>query len=276
MLKIHLSALALAGVCLTSTSSAGIFADAVESYTPGVGYATEYSAPHLGYTNAAAALGQPNRDTAFGAVTPFNPPFSRDEIVSLGTNGALTVSFLTPIQNNPANPFGLDFIIYGSAGFIDVDYPNGQTDGLSSMFGHNPGQTRVWVSADGGLFYQLNPLFAPTVDGLYPTDGSGTFGVPVNPALGLGDFANKNLAEIRALYGGGAGGTGYDLSWAIDGSGQPVSLGSISQIRVEVLTGRAEIDAFVAVVPEPGTWALLGLGAVLLWGIRREFWRDTK
>ena len=190
MLKIHLSALALAGVCLTSTSSAGIFADAVESYTPGVGYAT-------GYTNAAAALNQPNRDTAFGAVTPFNPPFSSAEMVSLGANGLLTVSFLTPIQNNPANPFGLDFVIYGSAGFVDFRYPNNQTDGNPSIFSENTGQTRVWVSPGGGLFYQLNPLFAPTVDGPYPTDGSGTFGVPVNPALGLGNFADKSLAEIR-------------------------------------------------------------------------------
>ena len=39
----------------------------------------------------------------------------------IGTGGSLTLQFNTPIQNNPNNPFGLDFIIFGHAGFIE-DY----------------------------------------------------------------------------------------------------------------------------------------------------------
>ena len=70
--------------------------------------------------------------------------------------------------------------------------------------------------------------------GLFPTDGSGIFGLPVNPALGPGDLANLSLAQIRALYAGSAGGTGYDLAWAVDINNLPVNLASISQIRVEV------------------------------------------
>lgn len=257
--------LALAGGFVTSTSSAGIFADTVVNYSPGTGFATEFSPPNLGYTNSAVALGQPNPNTPFGPVTPFNPPFSRDELVSLGVNGSLTVGFLTPIADHPGNPFGLDFIIYGSAGFVDIDYPNGLTDGSASMFGQNPGTTRVSVSSDGINFYTLNPLFAPVVDGLFPTDGSGIFGLPVNPALGAGDLANRTSAQLQALYAGSAGGTGYDLAWALDSNNQPVTLGNISQIRVDVLTGRAEIDGFAAVVvPEPSVLALALTGAGLL------------
>jgi hypothetical protein len=274
MLLNRLPALALAsGLLLTiplASAAGGQFAAAVAAYSPGTGFATEFGTG-LGYTNAAAALGQPNVNTSFGPVSPFNPPFDRADLVSLGTNGSLVVQFLDPILNDPANPFGLDFIIYGSAGFIDVDYPNGLTDGAASTFGANAGQTRVSVSADGVSFFTLNPALAPTVDSLWPTDGAGAFGVPVNPALTPADFANKSLAQVRGLYGGGAGGTGYDLAWALDVSNDPVHLASISFIRVEVLSGRAEIDGFAAVVPEPGTLAvaLIGIAVAALCRWRR-------
>lgn len=260
--------LALASASLVLTSNAAGFADAVVNYDPGTGYAVEFGSG-LGYTDPTTALGEPLRNTPFGAVTPFNPPYSRNDLVSLGVNGTLTVSFSSPIYNDSLNPFGLDFIIYGSAGFIDVDYPHSVTDGGASMFGQNPGITRISVSTGDGIFYTLNPLLAPVVDGLYPTDGSGVFGLPVNPFLTSGDFANKSIAEIRALYAGSAGGTGYDLSHAIDANGNTVSLSSVSMVRVDVLSGRAEIDAF-AVVPEPATWAIGGLGLALVIASRRR------
>ena len=268
MFNTRLLALALASSSLVASSPAGIFADSVESYDPGIGFAKEFGSG-LGYTNAAAALSQPSRETSFDPVQPFNSPFDRSELVSLGTSGFLTVRFAAPIRNDPDHPFGLDFIIYGSTAFIDNDYPNGLTDAAASTFGHNPGITRVSVSKGDGVFYTLDPVLAPTVDGLFPTDGAGIFGVPVNPALTQLDFANKSLAEIRALYQGSAGGTGYDVSWATDGNGARVILDQVSLIRVDVISGRAEIDGF-AMVPEPSAGALLGLGAVLYWLISRR------
>jgi hypothetical protein len=107
------------------------------------------------------------------------------------------------------------------------------------------------------------------VDGLFPTDGSGTFGLPVNPALSQSDFANLTFTQLRALYGGSAGGTGYDLDWALDSNNQPVNLSSITEIRVDVLSGRSEIDGFAAVVPEPATCTLALAGLALLW--RRRY-----
>ena len=99
---------ALAGlslVLLPFQVAASLHADAVVDYQPGTGFATEFGSG-LGYTNAAVALGAPNRDTAFEAVTPFNPPYSRHEIVSLGVGGSLTVSFDTPLLNSLNNQIG--------------------------------------------------------------------------------------------------------------------------------------------------------------------------
>jgi len=256
-------ALALAGI----PSAFGNFADSVVSYDHGTGYAVSFSG--VPYTNPLAALGQPNRDTSFGPMQPFNPPFEVSEIVSLGVGGSLVLHMSAPVLNSSANLFGMDFVLYGSAGFSDVDYPNGRTDSSASLFGDNPGSTRISVSTDNSTYYTLNPSLAPVADGLFPTDGAGQFGVPVNPALTQSDFANRSLAEIRALYGGGAGGTAYDIAWAQDTSGNPISLDSIQYLRIDVLSGRAEIDS-VAAVPEPGTWALIGLGGLMLLIVRRR------
>ncbi len=107
-------------------------------------------------------------------------------------------------------------------------------------------------------FYTLDPTKAPNADGLFPTDSSGNFLTPVNPALTAADFAGKDLAGIRALYNGSGGGTGYDLAWAQDSSGNSVLLSSVDFVRVDVLSGTAYLDAF-SVVPEPSVWALAGL-----------------
>lgn len=219
----------------------GNFADQVVAYDPGVGYAKSFSG--IGYTNAGAALGPPNRDTSFGPVQPFNPPFDIQEIVSMGTNGSITLRMAAPIIN--AN--GADFVLYGNAGFIDMDYPNGRTDSAGSTFGENPGTTRVWVSPDNSAYYLLNPSLAPVVDRLFPTDGAGEFGMPLNPALTRTNFFNASLQQIRQLYAGSAGGTAYDAAWAQDNAGNPVFLPAIQYIRIEVLTGRAELDGIAAV-----------------------------
>lgn len=254
----YITMLALA----SAPSALGNFGNGVISYDPGTGFAT-------GYTDASTALGQPNRNTSFGPVQPFNPPFQATEMVSLGVAGSLVLRMDAPILNNAANPFGLDFIIYGSAGFIDIDYPNGRTDSSASLFSDNPGTTRVSISADNATFYTLNPSLAPVVDRLFPTDGAGQFGLPINPSLAQSDFANLTFAQIRDLYAGSAGGAAFDLAWAQDSSGNAVFLDSIQYIRIDVLTGRAEIDG-IAAVPEPRTWALLICGGVSLLFIRRR------
>ena len=252
------SALALASfVASLAPAARAQYADSVVAYVPGVG-----AGSHIYPT---AALGAPSVQTVdpdplYGGtfpVDPFNAAYLTNQVVSVGAGGSLTLHFAAPVQNSGANPFGLDFIIFGNSGFIDANWPNGVSDG--SLYGANSGVTHVSVSADGVNFYLLNPALARTVDGLFPTDGTGNFQLPVNPLLTAADFDGKDLNGIRALYNGSGGGTGYDISWA-----QGASLGSVSFVRVEVLTGKSEIDA-VATVPEPGAVSLgmLSLGAFL-------------
>jgi hypothetical protein len=265
-------------ILTASLSLRAQYASEVISYTPGTGVATEFGTG-LPFSLTSSALGEPSRVTPGlfgGPVDPFAPAYLREQILSVGAGGSVTVKFAQPIRDSALNQFGVDFQVFGSAGFVvtnafadDFSYiGTPATDG--SMFSAQTGESRVSVSTDGITFYELDPALTLPVDGLFPTDGQGNFGVPVNPAFSGLTFAGKSLAEIRALYAGSGGGMGYDLAWARNGSGGAVSLAEISYVRIEVLSGRAEIDGFsaVAAVPEPATWALLAAGVGLV-GLRQ-------
>jgi hypothetical protein len=244
-----------------STAQPSAFASSVLNYNSGSGFAA-------GFTNASSALGEPSRITPGqfgGPVDPFSPPYLSEQLVSIGAGGRLTLQFDSQVLNNPANPFGIDFLIFGNSGFsiTNGDFSGGGiTDG--SLFGANSGETRVSVSADGATFYELTPSLAPVVDSPFPTDGSGDFHKPVNPALTRDSFSGKNLSQIRQLYQGSGGGSGFDIGWARDSQGRPANLGSIQFVRVDVLSGVSEIDGMAMVVPEPDTCALLLCGALVL------------
>ncbi len=272
MKKYQLLSLAVAGALFVPLVTVAQYADAVVSYTPGTGYQPGFNTP-------GSALGEPSRvtpGTFGGPVDPFNPPYLSSQVVSLGTGGSVTVQFFSPILNRPGNPFGLDFNVFGNAGFVVTNEfdPNTftwigtpATDG--SLFGSDATATRVSVSADGTHFFTLNPMWAPQVDRYFPTDGSGDFTLPVDPALTRADFAGHDLAGIRSLLHGAAGGAGFDISWAQDDNGDAVSLTQINFVRVESLGGDVEIDGF-AVVPEPASAAILVLASLALWATRRR------
>lgn len=266
MKKNQLFVLALAGALFVPATTHAQFADTVVSYTAGSGVIS-------GYTDPTSALGAPSTQTVdpdpvYGGtfpVDPFDAPYLSSQIVGIGTGGSLTLQFNSPIQNNSSNPYGLDFIVFGHAGFniVNDDYSGGGiTDGTFYQGGDN-GVT-VSVSADGTTFYNLVSPYGTMVDGLFPTDGSGNPLLPVNPALTASDFNGLGLAGIAALYAGSAGGAGYDLAWAVDGDNNPVSLASIDYIRLQNSGDVAYIDA-VSVVPEPATFALAITGMGLFW-----------
>ncbi|MDB6025600.1 MAG: hypothetical protein JWM68_1823 [Verrucomicrobiales bacterium] len=239
--------LATASLVLVSSVSAQ-FATSVVSYDKGLGSSS-------GFTNTSVVLGEPSRINPFTEPTDvFDPPYGKNQILSVGEGGSLVVQFAKPILNHPKNRFGIDFMIFGNAGFIitnDFDLNTFSwvgtpaTDG--SLFAANDGVTRVSVSEDGTNFFQLDPNLAPTVDGLFPTDGAGDFHTPVDPTLTQGDFAGLTFDQIRAFYYGSGGGTGYDITWARNAQGRKVHLGSVSFVRIDVLSGKSEIDAVSAV-----------------------------
>ena len=260
--------------CIAAPHGRAQHASAVLRYEPGEGYATEFGTG-IGYTNALAVLGEPSRTTPGpfgGPVDPFSPPWQPSQVVSLGSGGILELQLDSAIRRDPTHPFGIDFMVFGGSGFVIVngDYSGGGiTDG--SVFGQDGAQVRVSVASADGPWLTLDPALAPRLEGLFPTDGSGDFTRAVNPALTPADFNGLGLDGIRIAYDGSGGGTGFSLAWARDGSGQPAPLAEATRLRLEVLSGRVEVDAVAAVrpVPEPGTLALAGVAAVAWLGRSR-------
>lgn len=244
-------------------------------YRPGIGFATDFATGE-GYTNIASALGEPSRSTPGdfgGPVDPFSPPYLASQLLSIGAGGSVSLRLDQPARNDPANPFGIDLLLFGATGFLIVngDYSGGGiTDG--SLFGADDATFQLSVSADGTLFHRLSGPAVPRFEGMFPTDGSGDFQVPVDPAFGPESFLDAGLEGIRLRYAGSGGGTGFDLSWAVDGEGNPVVVDEATWLRVDVLSGRVDLDAVsvVRAVPEPSAWALGLLGSGVVWRLGRR------
>jgi hypothetical protein len=255
----------------TAVSLQAQYATEVLRYESGTGFATEFGTG-LGYTLTSAVLGEPSRFTPGpfgGPVDPFSPPYQREQLLSVGQGGLLEIRLDQPLLNDPRNPFGIDLLVFSNTGFVIIngDFSGGGiTDG--SRFGDDGGTARISVSADGLQYYVLDPVRAPGLESGLPTAGAGDFTRPADPGLSQADLAGLGLAGLGLRYDGSAGGTGYDLAWALDAGGQSVNLASASYVRIEVLSGRVDLDGVAAVrsVPEPGTIALLavGLGGCLL------------
>lgn len=264
-------ALAMNGTLLANPIEPSPFATNVVGYDAG-------SNPVPGFTNALTALGSPERFTGElagfpGVVSPFNPAFGTDELVSIGSGGFLTVEFDQAIQDDAANPFGIDFLIFGNAGFVDVGFPDGVIGDPPTLFGAG-GQATVQVS-DNGLDWvtvetralDLMPTLGYADSGAFDTfPGSieTDFTRPVDPSITLGDLAGKSLSQIVDLYDGSGGGIGFDLA----GTG----LSEAAYIRVLNESAFAfEIDAFADVsVPSPGGVALLAPPGVFMLCRRRR------
>src|SRR4051812_39651470 len=87
---------------------APVSASQVVSYEPGTA--------REDYRDASAALGVPSGDTGFGALTPFNPPFSNQHIVIVGPGGELTLRLSSPVAAGPGPEIG----VFVNNGLVDV------------------------------------------------------------------------------------------------------------------------------------------------------------
>ena len=264
VLRRRLAPLVLAGAvgCLVPSSSFGaaVAASEVVSYTPG--NARE------DYRNAAAALGLPAGDTTFGALTPFNPPFSNQHIVIVGAGGELTLRLASPVAAGPGPELG----VFVNNGLVDISPTGTGTAGRPPETFSPPPTALVSVSADGQQFVPLaggatvtfdNPTNAYTDTrienysaplGTRPAD----FGKPFTGTLS--DFAGETYEQMLTRLAGSAGGTWLDVS----GTG----LSSVQYVRFEVPQGRMVVDAVTA-VPEPAALGLMLLPALLFGRHRR-------
>jgi hypothetical protein len=260
-----------AGACFATPMFAHNHADRIVAYNPGTGAGS--------LTNAAAVLGAPSRETVdphwgMFPVDPFGPPYLSSQLVSIGSGGSLTLRLARTVENDPDNPHGLDFIVFGNALFqLNEDW----TTTSGALGGTNSGITTVSVSMDGTRFFTLDPTLAPPPDNLFPTDGAGDASVPVDPSLTGTDFIGKDLDGIRALYAGSAGGTAYDIGWARDDEGAPVLLPAIRFVRFDQATGAMQIDAISGIARVPAVdedfeanpivrgWLVHGTESLFVW-----------
>ena len=155
----------------------------------------------------------------------------------------VTIEFDHDVVDDPANPFGVDFIVFGNSlcskkGGPTLLTPLSDPSSCSLTALENSEESVVEVAQyPNGPWYgsdewRTSDGFAPTLGYRYDPDnvdtnlyaGNQWWGAktdatfPVDPRIGFSDCAGLTLAELCQRYNGSAGGTGYDLA---DADGLP-------------------------------------------------------
>jgi hypothetical protein len=208
---------------MASLPAAAQYAIEVVSYDAGTTPATEFGSG-LPFNVPAAALGEPSRfisDPSFpGVVSPFNGPYKRDQLLSVGEGGQVTLRL-----SNFALPQGLgpEIGVFGHASLIDVAYPGGQAGSPASAFGVD--EAMVEVSADGSSWVSLGSVtfalptngYSDVVDPFAVITGSVTSDFQQPFMGGLSSFNGLKYydaggPDILEVLAGSGGGTWLDIS----------------------------------------------------------------
>lgn len=147
-------------------------------------------------------------------------------ITTLNDGATIDVKFDHLVIDDPANPFGVDLLVFGNAFYIAGSTINNSTNmNTTSLSGGIFSEdVTVSVSQDGETWYAYET--GPFADGSFPTnayiwdagaaawsDTPSDFTVPVDPdledTLAAGGIT---AADALAAYGESGGGTGYDLA----------------------------------------------------------------
>jgi len=260
------------------------FAASVESYVQGSGSYYDWISGDP-YTDPTTALGRPTVDTTGddwyipldepAPVVPVYPAFRSHEMVTIGKGGSLTLAFDHRVYDNPANPYGVDFIVFGNS-FQVIGGGEGWSNGDPNLT-RNGGSAfvekgKVSVSQDGVTWYAYPSGendrgaddFAPTLGRVYDTNvvatSLGTWNqwwggatdptVPVDPSIAPSDWLQMTVAEISERYRGSAGGTGFDIGGFALPTDDANGLKWIKYVRVERSGAvNPEVDAVADVSP---------------------------
>ncbi len=247
------------------------YASKVFEYVEGAGVGNDFITSDP-FNDPDTALGRPTFDTTGdGFNIPLDEPvplvavnsaFRSFEMVSIGIGGHLTLTFDHPVQDDPCNPYGIDFIIFGNSFHISgggQPWANGDPNDtvVSGALFAEP--ALVSVSQDGMNWFTFfdGPFaddFAPTLGRIYdpknpelgewwgqPTEPTR----PLDPELMPANLGGLTVADAAEFYDGSAGGTGFDLA--------ALSLDWIQYVRIEPNgSGIPEIDAVADVAPAAG------------------------
>lgn len=263
----HTAAAALVAACATvalapaRASAAPAYADQVLSYDPGTNR-FQFSA----YTNPAAALGAPQTNTGFGFVTtPFNNPFSKNDVVSVGLGGQITLRlarYAEPVAGAP------EIGVFTFQQFVQT--ATGGTSSAPSLF-YPSQKAQVDVSADGTTWVALNSGAVTSFDipanaftdpaAQHPSD----YGLPFTG--GLDALKNQpTLADTLAAYNGTGGGTWLDIS----DTGLPhvayvrFTVPATDPFSFQLESLSVSTASAGAPVPEPGALVLAILGVCVV------------
>ena len=180
-------------------------------------------------------------DTYGGVVHPAVPAYSGGlhlSLLSLDDEepGYVTIAFDHDVVDDPDNPFGVGFIVFGNSGctkksttgMTALDDPanciltaSGFPEESIVEVAQNP--DGPWYGSDK---WRTSDGFAPTLGHVYDPDhvdtslysGNRWWGAPtdptypVDPRIDFSDCAGLTLAELCQRYNGSAGGAGYDLA----------------------------------------------------------------
>lgn len=188
-------------------------------------------------------------------------------IVTLDVGAEIVVGFDHKVADDPGNPYGIDFIVFGNSlfGAVGLVEPNTNMDKYSLK---NPTSVFAeWVTVSvaqdpNGPWYTFTN--GPYADGISPTNAfvwdsdSNNWGdelnwlKPVDPNLSVSDFDGLSAAEAIALYDGSAGGTGFDLKWLDPNDYQALAVDPDSSRRwiqyIKVISDEfGEVDGFADV-----------------------------
>ena len=276
MFRVFAAGLILTCLCCSEASAWFDYASKVVEYVPGEGIGVDFIDGQP-FNNPETALGPPTVDTTGDGfnipldesvpLVAVNSAFRSFEMVSIGIGGHLTLTFDHPVQDDPCNPYGIDFIIFGNSFHISgggQPWANGDPNDtvVSGALFAEP--ALVSVSQDGMSWFTFfdGPFaddFAPTLGRIYdpenydpelgkwnewwgqPTDPT----QPLDPDLVPANLGGLSVADAAEYYDGSAGGTGFDLA--------ALGLDWIQYVRIEPNgSGIPEIDAVADVAPAGG------------------------
>jgi len=188
------------------------------------------------YDDPYSVLGKPttfikdgSKTFACSLVYPacFTGPDGSKLIVTLDTGAEIVVGFDHKVADDPGNPYGIDFIVFGNSIFESSGWVEPDTD-MNEFYLKTPTNIyaeRITVSVaqdPNGPWYSFSG--GPYADTNFPTnafawDSSGDWSneldwlMPLDPNLSISDFDGLSVAAAIELYNGSAGGTGFDLKW---------------------------------------------------------------
>jgi hypothetical protein len=188
-------------------------------------------------------------------------------IVTLDVGSEIVVGFDHKVADDPRNPYGIDFIVFGNSIFESTGWVKPNTN-MDEFFLGNPTSIyseRVTVSVaqdPNGPWYTFTN--GPYADANFPTNAfawdsdSNSWGdeldwlKPVDPNLSVSDFDGLSVANAIRLYDGSAGGTGFDLRWLAPNDYQALVVDPDSGRRwiqyIKVTSDEfGEVDAFADV-----------------------------